>query len=132
MPLFWPTSAKTQPSKTVLMPEKINLNTATTKDLTQLPGIAKNVAYRIVRHRSRHGLFTQWQELLEVKEFPAAALDRIKLRATLDPPPDIKPIDFVGARRVKPSHIADVARRTQGYTKKSRASKRQERLGPSR
>ena len=113
------------------MPEKINLNTASTKDLTQLPGIAKNIAYRIVRHRSRHGLFTQWQELLEVKEFPAAALDRIKERATLDPPPDIKPMDFVGSRRVKPSHIAEVTKQTQGYTKKSRSTKRQERLRPS-
>jgi competence ComEA-like helix-hairpin-helix protein len=110
------------------MGAKINLNTAATKDLTQLPGIAKNVAYRIVRHRSRHGLFTQWQELLEVKEFPAAALDRIKQRATLGPPPDIKPIDFVGPRRVKASHIAEVTKKTQGYTKTSRSSKRQERL----
>jgi hypothetical protein len=109
------------------MPEKINLNTANTKELTQLPGIAKNVAYRIVRHRARHGLFTQWQELLEVKEFPADALDRIKQRATLDPPPDIKAIDFVGARRVKPTHIAEVKKQTAGYTKRSRTTKRQKR-----
>ena len=110
------------------MPDKINLNTANTKELTQLPGIAKNIAYRIVRHRSRHGLFTQWQELLEVKEFPAAALERIKQRATLDPPPDIKPVDFVGPRRIKPSHITEITKETKGYTKRARATKRQERL----
>src|ERR1700758_5623627 len=63
---------------------KININTAGTKQLTQLPGIAKNVVYRIVNHRSRHGFFTHWTELLEVKEFPADALDRIKQRATLE------------------------------------------------
>ncbi|HZQ68004.1 MAG TPA: helix-hairpin-helix domain-containing protein [Terriglobales bacterium] len=113
------------------MPEKINLNTAPTRELTQLPGIAKNVAYRIVRHRSRHGLFTQWEELLEVKEFPANALTRIKQRATLAPPPDIKPLDFVGPRRVKPNHLAEVAKKTKAYTRKSRAGKRQERLRPS-
>ena len=110
------------------MPDKINLNTASTKELSQLPGVAKNIAYRIVRHRSRHGLFTQWQELLEIKEFPATALDRIKQRATLGPPPDIKPMDFVGPRRVKPSHIAEITKETKAYTKRARASKRQERL----
>ncbi len=113
------------------MTDKINLNTANTKELTQLPGVAKNIAYRIVRHRSRHGLFTQWEELLEVKEFPAAALDRVKQRATLAPPPDIKPVDFVGPRRIKPSHIAAVTKETAAYTKRARSSKRQERLRPS-
>jgi len=113
------------------MTEKINLNTATTQELTQLPGVAKNIAYRIVRHRSRHGLFTQWEELLEVKEFPAAALDRVKQRATLAPPPDIKPVDFVGPRRLKPSHISEIIKQTKAYTKRARSSKRQERLRPS-
>jgi competence ComEA-like helix-hairpin-helix protein len=60
---------------------KISINTASTKELTQLPGIAKNLAYRIVNHRNRHGFFTHWEELIEVKEFPAEALDRIKQRA---------------------------------------------------
>jgi competence ComEA-like helix-hairpin-helix protein len=60
---------------------KISINTASTKELTQLPGIAKNLAYRIANHRNRHGFFTHWEELIEVKEFPAEALDRIKQRA---------------------------------------------------
>lgn len=64
----------------------ININTANAKELTQLPGIAKNLAYRIVNHRHRHGSFTHWEELLEVKEFPADALDKIKLRANILPP----------------------------------------------
>jgi len=67
------------------MADIINLNTASTKELTQLPGVAKNVAYNIVSHRKRHGYFTHWEELLEVKEFPAAALGRLKERATLLP-----------------------------------------------
>ena len=107
---------------------KINLNTATPKELTQLPGIAKNVAYRIVNHRKRHGLFTHWQELLEIKEFPSESLDSIKQRAALAPPQDIKPIDFVGPRRVKSSHIRSVEKKTAGYTKKARATRRQDRL----
>jgi DNA uptake protein ComE-like DNA-binding protein len=37
--------------------EKININAASPKQLTQLPGIAKNLASRIVNHRKRHGYF---------------------------------------------------------------------------
>ena len=94
---------------------KININTAGTKQLTQLPGIAKNVVYRIVNHRSRHGFFTHWTELLEVKEFPADALDRIKQRATLECPPDIRE-GCMGPRRVKPAHLEEVKKKPKGYT----------------
>lgn len=78
----------------------ININTATTKELTQLPGIAKNLAYRIVNHRTRHGYFTHWEEFLEVKEFPAHALDKIKKRASISPPEGILKEEF-GPRRIK-------------------------------
>src|SRR5437868_6123195 len=85
------------------MPMPININTAGTKELTQLPGIAKNMAYRIVSHRSRHGWFVHWGELAEVKEFPVHKLDAIKQRATLDMP------DHETAsspRRLTPDHLA--------------------------
>ena len=65
------------------MEPKININTAGPKELTQLPGVAKNLAYSIVNHRERHGFFTHFEELAEVKGLPAAALDRIRQRATL-------------------------------------------------
>jgi len=70
----------------MVMPAKINVNTASPKELTQLPGIAKNMAYRIVNHRDRDGFFTHWEELTEVKEFPVDALEEIKARATLEMP----------------------------------------------
>lgn len=38
------TECSPQPSKPILMAEIINLNTASAKELTQLPGVAKNVA----------------------------------------------------------------------------------------
>ena len=78
----------------------MNINTATVKALTQLPGIAKNLAYRIVNHRTRHGYFTHWEELLEVKEFPADALDEIKQRANISPPAGILKEEF-GPRRIQ-------------------------------
>jgi competence ComEA-like helix-hairpin-helix protein len=112
------------------MNSKISINMASTKELTQLPGIAKNLAYRIVNHRKRHGYFTHWEELVEVKEFPADALDRIKERATLECPPDMKE-DCMGPRRVKPSHLQEVVKKPKGYTKAIRSTRGADRLKPA-
>lgn len=112
------------------MATSININTATPKELTQLPGIAKNLAYRIVNHRNRHGYFTHWEELLEVKEFPARALDQIKQRAQLLPPPGIPKEEF-GPRRIKAVHVAKSAKKPKGYTKAIRATRSADRLKPS-
>ena len=109
------------------MPETLNINTAGVKQLTQLPGIAKNLAYRIVNHRNRHGYFTHWKELLEVKEFPQDALDDIKKRANLLPPPGISKEEF-GPRRLKESHLERAAKKPKGYTKSIRATRSPDRL----
>jgi len=109
------------------MPTLININIATTKNLTQLPGIAKNVAYRIVNHRKRHGYFTHWEELLEVKEFPAESLEELKTRATIDPPEGILKEEF-GPRRIKPSQIERTTKKPKGYTKAIRATRSRDRL----
>lgn len=108
----------------------ININTATRKELTQLPGIAKNLAYRIVSHRKRHGYFTHWEELLEVKEFPADSLDELKTRATIDPPEGILKEEF-GPRRIKASQLQRVAKKPKGYTKAIRSTRSPDRLKPS-
>src|SRR5207248_5188310 len=105
----------------------ININTATAKELTPLPGIAKNLAYRIVNHRNRHGYFTHWQELLEVKEFPAGALDKIKTRANILPPAGILKEEF-GPRRVKTAQIERVRKKPKGYTKAIRATRSSDRF----
>src|SRR5581483_3606507 len=105
----------------------INLNTASTKQLTQLPGIAKNLAYRIVNHRSRHGYFTHWEELLEVKEFPEHALAEIKKLANILPLEGILKEEFV-PRRVKAQHLLKAARKPSGYTKAIRSTRSPDRL----
>lgn len=112
------------------MPSLININTARAKELTQLPGIAKNLAYRIVSHRKRHGYFTHWVELLEVKEFPEDALEDIKKRASLLPIPGVLKEEF-GPRRIKPEHLERAAKKPKGYTKAIRATRSQDRLKPS-
>jgi competence ComEA-like helix-hairpin-helix protein len=105
----------------------ININTANVKELTQLPGIAKNLAYRIVNHRNRHGYFTHWEELLEVKEFPTGALDQIKQRANISPPEGILKEEF-GPRRIKAGKIERVTKKPKGYTKAIRATRNSDRL----
>ena len=97
----WMTTASMGILTAQIMPLKISINTASPQELTQLPGIAKKLAYRIVNHRKRHGFFTHWEELAEVKEFPLAALGQVKQRDTLRRP-DLKE-DCPGPRRMKPS-----------------------------
>ncbi len=105
----------------------INLNTASTKELTQLPGVSKNVAYNIVNHRKRHGYFTHWEELLAVKEFRKGALEELKKRATLLPIEGVLPEEF-GPRRIKPGNLERIAKRTKGYTKAIRSTRNSDRL----
>lgn len=63
---------------------KTDLNTATAKHLTELPGIPINIARRIVAYRKRHGgVIHNWEELLNVNGFPERRLDEIKAHAVL-------------------------------------------------
>jgi hypothetical protein len=64
-----------------------------------------------------------------VKEFPVEALERIKQRATLDPPPGLNE-DFLGPRRVKPADLAEVKKKPKGYTKAIRTTRSADRLKP--
>lgn len=67
--------------------QKIDLNTATAKHLTGLPGISINVAKRIIAYRKRHGgIIHDWDELLNVNGFPGERLEEIKARASLELP----------------------------------------------
>lgn len=102
---------------------KIDINTAPAKHLTQLPGIAKNVAYNIVNHRERHGWFTNWEELKEVKEFPAEKLDDIAAVATLSCPDE----SCSGPRHLRP-RLADTRKKPAGYTKAIRSTRNSDRL----
>ncbi|HEV2274089.1 MAG TPA: helix-hairpin-helix domain-containing protein [Acidobacteriaceae bacterium] len=75
-------------------PEKIDLNTATGKHLTELPGIGADVARRIVAYRKRHGgMFHDWEELLNVNGFPGDRLEEIKARAVLRLPSAEKTVE---------------------------------------
>ncbi|MBZ5521172.1 MAG: helix-hairpin-helix domain-containing protein [Acidobacteriia bacterium] len=67
--------------------QKVDLNNASMKHLTGLPGIPVNIARRIVAYRKRHGgIIHEWDELLNVNGFPGDRLDEIKARAVLGLP----------------------------------------------
>jgi competence protein ComEA len=46
---------------------KINLNTATAEQLSEVPGVGPKLAARIVEHRQKEGSFRSVNELLNVK-----------------------------------------------------------------
>ncbi len=46
---------------------KINLNTATAEQLSEVPGVGPKLAARIVEHRQKEGSFRSMSELLNVK-----------------------------------------------------------------
>jgi hypothetical protein len=110
------------------MPDRIDLNTAPAKEMTQLPGISKNLAYQIAEHRAQHGWFTAWEELLAVKGFPSKRLDEIKERAFLSCPED-RPgqtqTECTPPRHLKAEKIKKHGDR--GYTRKLRSTRGKDR-----
>jgi len=63
--------------------KKINLNTASAKELSQLIYIRSGLAAQIVAHREKNGLFKTFEELTYVDGFPTEKLDRIALYLSL-------------------------------------------------
>jgi competence protein ComEA len=57
--------------------ERININTATVKDLERLPGIGPALASRIVEHRRKHGRFRRPQDVIIVRGMSAKLYRRI-------------------------------------------------------
>jgi competence protein ComEA len=63
MPLCLPAQAKVVRVYT----GKLNINTASSADLTRLPGVGEVIAFRIVKEREKRGTFRDTQELRSVK-----------------------------------------------------------------
>lgn len=62
------------------MPNKVRLNLANTHELTELPGLSREQAERIIRFRAEHGPITNASELsgiLGLAGLDAAVADRI-------------------------------------------------------
>jgi len=61
----------------------IDLNTATAKQLEQLPGIGKEIAQRIVSYRTDVGPFTSINELMKVKGIGKGKFAKVKELITI-------------------------------------------------
>ena len=62
----------------------ININKAGIDELTQIPGIGKSYAERIINYRNEKGYFNELNDLLKVKGIGPAKLKAMETHITLD------------------------------------------------
>ena len=66
------------PEKTIPVLEgKLNINTATAKELKMLPGIGKKTAATVIEYRTQNGNYTETNSLLKVKGVGKKTLEKI-------------------------------------------------------
>jgi competence protein ComEA len=71
--------AEKQPTTT----KRININTATVKQLSELPRIGEKIALRIINFRKQNGKFKRIEELMKVKGIGEKLFDKLKNRITV-------------------------------------------------
>ena len=69
----------------------IDLNTATIKQLQQLPGVGPTIAKAIVAFRTKSGRFRRLEDLLAVRGISESKLEKIRPYITIGPPPKKSP-----------------------------------------
>lgn len=69
----------------------IDLNTATIKELEQLPGVGPTIAKAIVAFRTKSGRFRRLEDLLAVRGISESKLEKIRPYVTIGPPPKKSP-----------------------------------------
>lgn len=60
------------------MTDRVNVNTASTAELTALPGVGERTAERIVQFRNEHGAFVSIDDLVKVKGIGTKTLEKIR------------------------------------------------------
>ena len=71
-------SASQKTEQVQKLESKVNVNTASEKELATLPGIGQKTANRIVKYRQQFGPFETSQDLLEVKGIGKKTLKKIE------------------------------------------------------
>jgi competence ComEA-like helix-hairpin-helix protein len=78
-------------AKKALPAHPIDLNTATVKELEQLPGVGPTTAKAIVDFRSKGGRFRRVTDLLVIRGISEAKLKKMRPYITVGPPPKKAP-----------------------------------------
>jgi competence protein ComEA len=78
----------------------IDINTATVKELEELPGVGLTTAKAIVEFRTRAGRFQRVTDLLVIRGISESKLKKMRAYITLGPPPKKSP----SAASSAPSH----------------------------
>lgn len=74
---------KSEPEPPLLTGDKVNVNTATAKELMEKLGLKQYMAYSITGYRNKNGLFVELEELMEVKGFTQKMFDNYKDQMTI-------------------------------------------------
>jgi competence protein ComEA len=92
LPLLIPGSTPMVPSAAAGVPTKaddsrvkININTATGKELEALPGVGEVIASRIITYREQNGPFRSVDDLIHVEGVSDRAIDSIRELVTIGP-----------------------------------------------
>ncbi len=67
----------------VIIHGKININSATAQQLTELPGIGDTLSNRIIEYRALHGPYSSTEDLLAVKGIGERLLNKIRNYITI-------------------------------------------------
>ena len=71
----------------------VNLNSATTTELQQLPGIGVKVAARIIEYRQKNGPFTKIEQLMNVQGIGEKSFLKLRPQVTVGAKTDTDPRD---------------------------------------
>jgi competence protein ComEA len=66
--------------------QRVNLNTASAKELIRLPQIGPKTAAQILAYRKTHGAFKSIEELTAVKGIGARTIEKLRDRITIETP----------------------------------------------
>jgi len=69
------------------LPHSVDLNTATEKQLEQLPGVGPTTAKAIVEFRAKTGRFRRVEDLLVIRGISESKLEKIRPYVTIGLPP---------------------------------------------
>ncbi|HXX18922.1 MAG TPA: helix-hairpin-helix domain-containing protein [Candidatus Acidoferrum sp.] len=85
--LVWSAASPAFAKKVPPPPHSVDLNTATEKQLEQLPGVGPTTAKAIVEFRAKSGRFRRIEDLLVIRGISESKLEKIRPYVTISPPP---------------------------------------------